>query len=72
MKKFWQWMIDNNHGYRDDPYSDGTPVYKVYGAAHGFGKRPTKQMLIGYMIEFLLLKDNDHILPLRELEIVKI
>jgi hypothetical protein len=49
MKKFWEWMKNNNNAYYD-----GENSLLTIGTSGGFEDiEPTKQMLIGYMIEYL-------------------
>jgi len=44
MKKFWQWMKDKKYSYESGYILNGK---NSVGSVH-----PTKQMLIGYMIEY--------------------
>ena len=51
MKKFWEWMERNNFCHS---LIDGRAIKTKYEKI----VIPTKQMLIGYMIEYLLIKKN--------------
>jgi len=54
MNKFWKWMEKNRYGMYlpNEPYHDGVILARSASnpTAHVF---PTKQMLTGYMIEYL-------------------
>lgn len=57
MDKFWDWMTDNNYGTR---YTVGINKAKIKELVDINGEQcvlPTKQMLIGYMLEYL--NEND-------------
>lgn len=50
MNNFWSWMEENGYGYKD-------MYVQILDYSDDFVKAP-KQMLIGYMIEYLLGKDR--------------
>jgi hypothetical protein len=59
MNKFWEWMEKKDYGYYDK--QEGFETYCVIWDGlmskkddYDQGIKPTKQMLIGYMIEYLL------------------
>ena len=54
MNKFWKWMEEKGYAvYHEDPFCDSGWLLKEV-------ERQTKQMLIGYMIEYIgsILKDE--------------
>ena len=49
MKKFWLWMVQKGYGFQD---SDGT--WLINADEYGGVRQPhTKQMLVGYMMDYL-------------------
>lgn len=53
MEKFWQWMESKNYFHDGHTYSESLTDYQLF--------RQNKQMLIGYMLEYLLEKDITNI-----------
>ena len=55
MKKFWQWMEKNGYGtYTTSKYKNNHLVcFDIQGREDGYIIHPTKQMIIGYMIEYI-------------------
>lgn len=51
MIKFWDWMNKKNYG------RDLGKEKVVFFTSHVFGRQASKQMLVGYMIEYLLDKE---------------
>lgn len=58
MKKFWQWMKKNGYAVKDIYY--GEWCLSDEPNSEGYFS-PKKQMVIGYMIEYLIEKKKDNI-----------
>lgn len=53
MEKFWEWMIKMGYELNSCPSKE---VHSIHNPEFNTSVRPTKQMLIGYMIEYLRTK----------------
>ena len=54
MDKFWKWMEEREYGYIEDLGHRKRDILCIPGKIYITGIEPTKQMLIGYMIEYLV------------------
>jgi abortive infection bacteriophage resistance protein len=67
MKKFWQWMDKKGHGCFVDSIFMLKWKYKLFNKkCEGIANEPSKQMLIGYMIEYLC--EMNYCVPLFEMD----
>jgi hypothetical protein len=60
MKRFWEWMKEKGYG----KYDCGFVEYRIYnrpGRNCRMAIEPTPQMLIGYMLEYIIYKAGEKI-----------
>ena len=53
MNKFWDWIEENGYGFLADEHGENCLT-----DGEGVIEYPTKQMLIGYMMQYIYLKNT--------------